>query len=113
MGGRKKSKDDDSDQGSMKSFKDLLRARGGEPEPEEDAQPGWVLETAGDQFDAAAAAERGVDSSRDRITRRPPAFGPMTHGPDVYKDIESEEMRILGSFRVRTAFPDDVLAEAP
>jgi ribonuclease R len=107
MGKRKK---DEEEKGAMKSFKDLLRAQGGEPEPTEDEKPGWTLETQ-DQSASTDATGRGVDSSRDRITRRPPAFDAMTHGPAVYADVESEEMRILGSFRVRTAFPSDVLAE--
>jgi ribonuclease R len=95
---------------SLKSFKDLLRAQGGEPETKAEDQPGWVLETP--KFAAAGdGADRGVDSSRDAITRRPPAFGPMAYGPAVYRDVESEEMRILGSFRIRTIFPDDVLQE--
>jgi ribonuclease R len=113
MGKRRKDREDEgaSESGSaMKSFKDLLRAQGGEPEPAEDEAPGWTLETADETADREAAA-RGVDSSRDRISRRPPAFGEMTHGPAVYRDLESEEMRILGSFRVRTAFPSDVLDE--
>jgi ribonuclease R len=35
----------------------------------------------------------------------------MEHGPARYKDLESEEMGVLGSFRVRTVFPSDVLGE--
>jgi len=100
---------DDNDQGDMKSFKDLLRSRGGEPEPDEDEGRGWTLETGGEVV--GDAEELGIDSSRQRITQRPMAFEAMTTGPDVYRDVESEEMRILGSFRVRTVFPDDVLNE--
>ena len=93
--------------GSMKSFKDLHRARGGEVEEEAD-QGGWSLETDS----GAESFGHGIaESSREKITRRPPAFGPMTHGPQVYRDVDSEEMRILGSFRVRTVFPADVLKE--
>ena len=108
-----KDKPDDGDEpkSSMKSFKDLLRARGGDPEPEADEKDrGWTLETyQGHAVDDAT--DRGVESSRDRITRRPAAFDAMTHGPAVYADVESEEMGILGSFRVRTVFPKDVLDE--
>lgn len=115
MGKRKrqpKSADEqpEDDQGQLKSFKDLLRSTGAEPDPDEEDQPGWSLETPSG-FVNEDASERGVESSRERITRRPPGFGPMTHGPEVYKDIDSEEMRILGSFRVRTVFPDDVIGE--
>lgn len=115
MGKKKRQSDRAADQppdagGAMKSFKDLLRASGASPEPDEDEQPGWSLETPAG-FVNNDAVERGMQSSRERITHRPAAFGPMTHGPEVYKDIESEEMRILGSFRVRTVFPADVLAE--
>lgn len=115
MGKKKRKSKDAAEQspdtgGAMKSFKDLLRASGSEPEPDEDEQPGWSLETPAG-FTDGDAGERGVESSSERIIRRPAAFGPMTHGPEVYKDVESEEMRILGSFRVRTVFPDDVLAE--
>lgn len=108
--GKKKKKDAAEAGGNMKSFKDLLRARGGEPEPDADEEPGWVMETsAGEAVEDAAG--RGIDSARDAITRRPQAFGPMEHGPPVYQDVESEEMRILASFRIRTVFPDDVLRE--
>lgn len=99
----------DKDKGDMKSFKDLLRSRGGEPEPDEVEGRGWSLESGGDEV--AGAEGLGIDSSRQRITQRPMAFDAMTDGPAVYRDVESEEMRILGSFRVRTVFPDDVLAE--
>ncbi len=108
-----KDKKRDPEPGAMKSFKDLLRSRGGEPEDEVDPKDrGWSLETpAGASIDDADAEGRGMESSRDRIMRRPAAFGPMTHGPAVYADEESEEMRILASFRVRTVFPQDVLDE--
>ena len=46
-----------------------------------------------------------------RIAQRPRAFGPMEHGPALYRDTDSEEMQLLASFRVRTVFPKDVLAE--
>ena len=35
----------------------------------------------------------------------------MEHGPPCYRDLESEEMELLASFRVRTVFPDEVLEE--
>ncbi|MCB9888781.1 MAG: RNB domain-containing ribonuclease [Planctomycetes bacterium] len=105
------SKDANDPPGPLRSFKDLLRARGGEPEPAPDEGRGWTLEnTYGEAV--ADAEDRGIESSRERITRRPMAFGEMEHGPAAYRDLESEEMRILGSFRIRTVFPDDVRAEA-
>ena len=117
--GKGKDKGKDKDKGkskeqnpaAMKSFKDLLRSRGGDmADAVQEEKGGWSLETAhGEEIDGAG--DGGIDSTRDRITKRPAAFGPMTHGPKVYADVESEEMQILGSFRVRTVFPDDVLAE--
>ena len=35
----------------------------------------------------------------------------MEHGPDVYRSVDSEEMQLLASFRVRTQFPKDVKRE--
>jgi len=100
-------------QGSFGSFRDLRKAVKGDAAPEP-AQPekGWTLVGA----DAAAALPEGdADTldfgARDRIARRPHAFGPMDHGPDVYRDEDSEEMAVLASFRVRTVFPPDVAAE--
>jgi ribonuclease R len=98
----------DADRGKFRSFKDLLRAQGGEPEPENPDDRGWTLETAGQ---VSESHDDGHESARERIMRRPPAFGPMDHGPAVYRDLDSEEMNLLASFRLRTVFPDDVLAE--
>ncbi|MGE3174609.1 MAG: RNB domain-containing ribonuclease [Planctomycetota bacterium] len=90
------------------SFKDLLRAQGGEPPPDiEPGDRGWTLES----HDGRSADDLGVDSIRDRIRARPAAFGPMEHGPPCYRDLESEELRLLGTFRIRTVFPDDVRDE--
>jgi len=93
------------------SFADLARRRGGEA-PAKDAKPdrGWTFETD-DGRDAEQLAAAGGDSPRERILRRPPAFGPMESGPPCYRDEESDEMQLLASFRVRTVFPADVLAE--
>ncbi len=92
------------------SFKDLLKSTGAEPskaEPEDDR--GWTLET-GDGGEAGADAGRG-ETPRERIDARPQGFGPMDTGPPCYRDEKSEEMELVGSFRVRTVFPKDVLAE--
>src|SRR4029077_16064997 len=35
----------------------------------------------------------------------------MEHGPDVYRTVDSEEMQLLASFRLRTQFPKDVKRE--
>ena len=94
--------------GKFKSFKDLRRSRGG-PEPEAPAAPaaeGRPEELVEKYGDAALA-----ETSRERIAARPAAFGPMDHGPELYRDTDSEEMQLLASFRVRTVFPKDVLAE--
>jgi ribonuclease R len=96
----------------LRSFKDLLKARGGDPNaapapvPPTDARD-LSMSDAVDEF-----GERALDATaRDRIGKRPSAFGPMTHGPAVYRDVDSEEMQLLESFRLRTVFPDDVRAE--
>jgi ribonuclease R len=91
----------------FKSFRDLARSRGIEPPaaapppvpPEEEALPADL---------ASGALERGA---RERIERRPKAFGPMEHGPAVYRTVDSEEMQLLASFRLRTVFPADVRRE--
>jgi ribonuclease R len=91
----------------LKSFQDLLRARGGSPKPAE--QPPTIAFDG----DLAERAERLGDealelTSRERIARRPAAFAAMEHGPAPYRDESSEEMQLLASFRVRTVFPADV-----
>lgn len=95
-------------QNSFGSFKDLLRAQGGAPEPDAAAgDRGWTFESN----DGRSADEVGTDSIRGRIQSRPAAFGPMQHGPACYADLDSEEMRLLGTFRIRTVFPADVEQE--
>jgi len=100
---------DSSDPREFKSFKDILRAQGGDATPEEDDQPGWSLEQA--DGSSPGDVDQRTETARGRIGARPPAFGPMEHGPAVYADEETEEMKLLHSFRVRTVFPDDVKAE--
>ena len=113
--------------GGFKSFKDLLKARDGTPdepgEPEQQTPDdgGWSLEMADDVPEGVDGSELDEEDlpgqggpdhpARERIEKRPRAFGPMDHGPPVYRDVESEEMELLASFRVRTIFPDDVKAE--
>ena len=110
---KKKPNGSAGDEAPLKSFADLLRARGGEPQPEQDAGPGWTLEEEAQVIDASRLTDGPAPdtAARDRVTARPAAFEPMTHGPHVYADTDSEEMQLLASFRVRTVFPDDVLAE--
>ena len=91
---------------SYGSFQDLHEAMGGVVEEEPEAGPGWTLRRA----------DEGEELDLDQIPvvslgERPPAFGPMEHGPRPYRDVDSEEMQLLRSFRVRTVFPDDVRAE--
>ena len=99
---------------SLTSFKDLARARSDHPDEEQEPEPegdrGWTLETH-DGLEVEDPANVGTGSSLDKIARRPEAFGPMSTGPAVYRDAGSEEMTILASFRIRTVFPEDVLAE--
>ncbi len=104
-----------SDGETFGSFKDLFKAKGEDvPEEEQQAQgKGWTLEQDGEVADAEGEgrlSERG-ETPRERIDARPPGFGPMEHGPPCYADVESEEMELVGSFRIRTVFPKDVLAE--
>ena len=97
----------------FKSFRELRKARGGPPS-EGDAQRstdrGWTLETD-DGARSAPTADGDGSSPRARILARPAGFGPMEHGPPAYRDVDSDEMGLLASFRVRTVFPADVRAE--
>jgi len=91
----------------FKNFRDLAKARGVEPTPKARATP-----EAGLRDVIAAHGDPTLErSARDRIDRRPSAFGAMEHGPAVYRSEESEEMQLLESFRLRTVFPKDVKAE--
>ncbi|HVS20069.1 MAG TPA: ribonuclease R family protein, partial [Planctomycetota bacterium] len=102
-----------NDEYAFGSFKDLRKAVKGEDASEPEApEKGWTLVGA----EAGAPVAEGDGGalevgSRESIARRPQAFGPMEHGPDVYRDEDSEEMAVLASFRVRTVFPKDVAAE--
>ncbi|MFT5287711.1 MAG: ribonuclease R [Planctomycetota bacterium] len=111
---------DGEEQKGFKSFKDLLRSKGeaGEPDvPETQEDRGWTIESEGEVKGAAIDSTKKVEvndlsnASRERIDSRPTGFGDMTTGPPPYRDQESEEMQLLGSFRVRTFFPPDVLGE--
>ena len=94
---------------SFGSFQDLAWAMGGgegkEAAPESKAEPGWTLHRAGD--DQAL----DLDKLPETRSQRPLAFGPMSHGPKPYQSVDSEEMQLFRSFRVRTVFPDDVQKE--
>jgi len=96
--------------GNFKSFKDLLRAQGGEPAPAEDAGRGWTVESD-EEGGSAEALEDAGGGVIELIARRPRGDGPMLTGPPCYSDEESEEMELVGSFRIRTTFPADVVAE--
>ncbi len=101
---------DEHEKKRFRSFQDLRRARGeGDPEPPP-PERGWTIESEV-PIDADALPEEAGPGSLARVRARPRAFGPMTHGPAPYRDEDSEEMRLLGSFRCRTVFPEDVLAE--
>jgi ribonuclease R len=102
------------DKPAFGSFRDLRKAVKGDDAPAP-ATPdkGWTLVGAeGAALTPAAGADEGLEfGARDRIARRPHAFGPMPHGPAAYRDEDSEEMAVLASFRVRTVLPADVAAE--
>jgi ribonuclease R len=99
--------------GEFKSFKDLLRSKGGAPREESDDGRGWSVEDGDAAFsdselEALPDPDRGA---RGRISARPDAGGPTEHGPACYRDPESEEVELLRSFRLRTRFLPDVQAE--
>lgn len=98
--------------GGFRSFDALRRARGGDeaPEPPKGDPGGWTLDSDA-PLDLEAIPAGLEVRSLERVAKRPRAFGPMTHGPAVYRDVESEEMQVLASFRCRTVFPEDVQAE--
>lgn len=115
-------KPDKNDEKTFGSFKDLLKSRGGGKESagaegeEKTKDKGWTLESAddvgGDTGDELIEKIGDRDATpRQRIDSRPRGFGPMDTGPPCYADVESEEMELLDSFRVRTVFPEDVHAE--
>lgn len=92
---------------------DPSKAASGSPA---DSGRGWTLET-GDE-EPYELTEEDLEGLPDpdsqipaRIARRPGAFGPMEHGPACYGDLDSEEMELVRSFRLRTLFPEDVSAE--
>jgi ribonuclease R len=104
-----------AEKGDFKSFKDLARARSGEPAPERRPSEGRVRIERGDEVqgeqDLAGLEPPSAEGARAVVARRPDAFGPMEHGPPPYRATDSEEMELLHSFRVRTVFPKDVKAE--
>ena len=112
MSDKRKGEEPKPPKSGLKSFKDLARLKGIEPSPPSAADEAaaakfkFVTDIDGRKIDDIKEAD-----ARERITRRPAAFGPMNTGPAVYRDADSEEMNILASFRVRTFFPDDVLRE--
>lgn len=106
--GRKDSGRDSGKDQRFKSFKDLA---GKKPEPE---GRGWSIEGDEELVHRDAPPLPAGATARERIARRPRAFGPMEvreGGPPHYRDDGSEEMQILASHRVRTFFPDDVKRE--
>lgn len=65
--------------------------------------------TAGAKGAEWEARLQGLRShTREVIESAGEAFGPMTTGPDCYRDPGSEEMELLASFRIRTVFPEPV-----
>lgn len=102
------------DKPAFGSFRDLRKAVKGDDAPADKApEKGWTF--VGSDAAAPAPETAAPDSlefgARDRIARRPHAFGSMEHGPAAYRDEDSEEMAVLSSFRVRTIFPSDVQVE--
>lgn len=93
--------------GNFSSFKDLL----GDSEPDDEDPSGDAEdEVLVEESDDASGDETYGETLR-RLRRGGDGFGPMTHGPARYADVESEEMELFQSFRVRTVFPEAVLTE--
>lgn len=77
---------------------------------------GWTLETGDEEpYELTDEDLEGLPDPDSqipaRIARRPGAFGAMEHGPGCYSDVDSEEMELVRSFRLRTIFPEDVSGE--
>ncbi len=108
MSDKRKDGDKPQPKAGLKSFKDLAKLKGIEPSAPAQAEEKFrfVTDIPQRKIDDIKEAD-----ARERISRRPAAFGPMSSGPKVYADPDSEEMNLLASFRVRTVFPADVLAE--
>jgi ribonuclease R len=108
MNDKRKDGDKPAPKSGLRSFKDLAKLKGIEPsgpaQPEEKFR--FVTDIPQRRIEDIKEAD-----ARERISRRPSAFGAMSTGPKVYSDPDSEEMNILASFRVRTYFPADVVAE--
>jgi ribonuclease R len=92
------------------SLADLQKLIGGDPDQVEEDRTQAKAEAARAALvpDSAEVDSGGVAS---RIASRPAAFGVMAEGPPCYRDEDSDELRVLQSLRVRTRFPEDVLAE--
>ncbi|MFT7670838.1 MAG: ribonuclease R [Planctomycetota bacterium] len=105
---------DSKDDKSFGSFKDMFRSKGEEiPEEKPTDDRGWKIEYGNEAVskEAVERLESQEPTSRSRVDSRPRAFGPMDTGPPCYADENSEEMELVGSFKIRTFFPDDVIKE--
>lgn len=101
------------DPSEFKSFRDLLRSKDASAEAPEATQSegSWTLESEQRVGGADAGVGAQGETVDSRVMGRPAAFGAMQHGPPPYRDMESDEMHLLASFRVRTVFPKDVERE--
>ncbi|MEL6904970.1 MAG: RNB domain-containing ribonuclease [Planctomycetota bacterium] len=115
-----------NDFGSFGDLRKALKGESGEADEEVNADSsggasapedrGWTLETGdGEEVELTEEDLEGLPDPDAavpaRIAGRPGAFDAMEHGPPPYRTLDSEEMELLRSFRLRTVFPDDVLAE--
>lgn len=91
----------------FKSFADLRKALGGGEEPPDEVKPEVA---ANDEAEDDGLPERAY--ARELIDAMGTSFGAMETGPACYRDADSEEMELLATFRVRTVFPESVVAEA-
>jgi ribonuclease R len=99
---------DDQKKQPFKSFKELAGKK------DEPAPRGFTFEGEEDPATKDLPPLPAGATARERIARRPRAFGPMEvgpSGPPHYRDDGSEEMQLFASHRVRTVFPADVKRE--
>lgn len=90
------------------SFKDLRKALGGGEDPEPEVPEGQVIPP--EELYADVGLRQGA-SAREVLAQLEESFDVMEHGPPCYRTLESEEMELLASFRIRTVFPPEVKRE--
>ncbi len=96
---------EEEDKNVLRSFADLARSMGMDADEDSGDEP-----TAAESWEESLSGLR--PETREVIESAGDGFGPMDTGPDCYRDPGSEEMELLASFRIRTVFPEPVVAQA-